>query len=169
MSDRPSALERLTSALSSSDLSFDPDHRTDLDYLVAAGIAASRNGAVALPLMNIQLASRPSDLHAAYEAVLVMVKRMNVKKAWGLAQHSVHAVALNALSHHVDPTCPHCQGRKYELQDGAPVLSVKHCKHCRGTGRRPIQKKHQEQINAVIATLEQIDSTTERAVARLVR
>jgi len=169
MSERPSALERLSTAMSSSDLTFDPVHRTDLDYVAALSIASLRHSAAAAPLMRVHLANSPAALKTAYQSVLSLVKRMNLKKNWRLAGHSMHAVALNALSHHVDPTCPHCQGRKFELMDSSPTLSTKVCRHCHGTGKRPVQKKHRDQINAVIAALEQIDSITERAVARLVR
>lgn len=169
MSDKPSAFERLSTALNSSDLTFDPDHRTDLDYVAALGVASHRLSSVAGPLMRLHIASSPAALNSAYESVLALVRKFNAKKNWRLAKHGLHAVALHALSHHVDPTCPACHGRKFELQEDSPVLSTKLCRSCHGTGRRQVQKKHRDEINHVIAVLEQIDSTTERAVARLVR
>lgn len=169
MSERAGAFERLSVALGSSDLTLDPNHRGDLDYILALGVASHRHSAVSGPLMHAHIAGRPEDLKAAYKAVLGLVKRMNLKKGWRLAGHGMHAVALHALSHHISPVCTHCHGRKFELQDGAPALSAKVCKACHGTGRRPVQKKHRDQINAVIAALEVIDSATERAVGCLVR
>lgn len=169
MSDRPGALERLSVAVASTDLTFDPNHRNDLDYIAALGLATLRHSAAASPLMRLHLASSPAALKTAYRSVLALVKRMNAKKGWRLAGHSMHAVALQALSHHVNPVCPVCHGRKFELQEDAPVLSHKACKACHGTGRRPVQKKHRDAITQVIAALETIDSVTERAVARLVR
>lgn len=169
MSDKPSVFERLSVAVGSSDLTMDAIHRGDLDFIVALGISSSRNGAVASSLMRLHLASTPAALKAAYASVLNLVKRLNAKRNWRLAGHSMHAVALQALSHHIVPVCNHCHGRKFELIEGAPALSAKACRHCHGTGRRPVQKKHREHIEAVIAVLEGIDSTTERAVARLVR
>lgn len=169
MSEKPTALERLSVAMSASDLTVDVNHRGAVDYIAALAIAGTRHSAVASPMMRVHLAGRPDDLRAAFAAVLGLVRRLNLKKGWRLAGHSMQAVALHALSHHVDPTCPHCHGRKFELLEGSPTLSTKICRHCHGTGRRPVQKKHRDQINAVIAALEQIDSVTERAVARLVR
>jgi hypothetical protein len=169
MTERPSAFERLSTALNSSDLTFDADHRTDLDYVAALGLASHRVSSVGAPMMRLHVASSPGALRAAYQSVLGLVKRLNMKRNWRLAGHGMHAVALHALSHHVDPTCPACQGRKFELQESSPVLSTKLCRHCHGTGRRPVQKKYRDQINHVIAALETIDSVTERAVARLVR
>lgn len=169
MSDRPSPLERLSSALNSSDLTFDADHRGDLDYVAALGIAASRHGKVASPVMRVHYANSPGDLNSAFRAVVSLVKRFNAKRNWRLNAKSVQVVALHALSHHVDPVCQHCHGRKFELLEGSPTLSAKACRHCHGTGRRPVQKKHRDQIEHVIAALENIDSVTERAVARLVR
>ena len=169
MSERPSVLERLSTAMGSSDLSMDMIHRGDLDFIVALGIASSRHSAVAGPMMRLHLASTPAALRGAFQSVLGMVKRMNAKKNWRLNTRSLQVVALNALSHHINPICPACHGRKYELIEGAPALSATACKVCHGTGRRAVQKKHRDQINQVIAALETIDDITERAVARLVR
>lgn len=108
-------------------------------------------------------------LKGAFQSVLNMVKRLNAKKNWRLNSRSIQVVALQALSHHIVPVCNHCHGRKFELIEGSPALSAKMCKHCHGTGKRPVQKKHRDYINQVIAVLEQIDDVTERAVARLVR
>lgn len=169
MSERPSAFERLSVAVGSSDLTMDTIHRGDLDFIVALGIASSRNGAVAGSLMRLHLASTPAAMKTAYASVLALVKKFNSKKNWRLSGRSMQVVALQALAHHIVPVCQHCHGRKFELIEGAPALSAKACRHCHGTGRRPIQKKHRECIEMVIAALEQIDSVTERAVARLVR
>lgn len=169
MSERPSAFERLSVAIGSSDLTADPVHRGDLDYIVALGFASARHSAVAGPLMRLHLASSPGALKVAFQSVLGLVKRMNAKKNWRLNTRSIQVVALQALSHHVNPVCPHCHGRKFELMEGAPALSAKACKACHGTGKRPVQKKHRDYINQVITALEQIDDVTERAVARLVR
>lgn len=169
MSERPSAFERLSVAVGSSDLTMDTIHRGDLDFIVALGIASSRNGAVAGSLMRLHLASTPAAMKTAYASVLALVKKFNSKKNWRLSGRSMQVVALQALAHHIVPVCQHCHGRKFDLIEGAPALSAKACRHCHGTGRRPIQKKHRECIEMVIAALEQIDSVTERAVARLVR
>jgi hypothetical protein len=166
---RPSALERLSSAVNTTDLTVDADHRTDADFIIALGIAGSRHSRVASPMMRLHVNGTNTNLRAAFESVLSLVKRLNAKRNWRLAGRSVDTVALQALSHHVNPTCPRCHGRKFELQDGTPVLSTKACLSCFGSGRRTVQKKFREEISHVISTLEQIDSTTERAVARLVR
>lgn len=169
MTDRPSAIERLSAALNSSDLTLDVNHRGDLDFVLALGIAASRHGKVASPVMRVHYAKSPGDLNSAFRAVVSLVKRFNAKRGWRLNAKSTQVVALQALSHHVDPVCPHCHGRKFELLEDTPTLSTKICKHCHGTGRRQVQKKYRDQINYVISVLESIDEVTERAVARLVR
>lgn len=169
MSDRPSTLERLSTALSSSDLSVDADHRGDVDFIVALGMAASRNGSVAAPLTRLHLAGSATELKSTLRSVTGLVRRMNAKRNWRLNGQAVHTVALQALAHHIVPVCQVCQGRQFELQKGAPVLSTRICKACHGTGRRPIQKKHRDQVTQVISALEMIDNLTERAVARLIR
>lgn len=168
-SNRPSALERLSTAINSSDLTVDADHRTDADYIISLGIAGSRHSKVASPMMRLHLSGTNTSLKAAFDAVLSLVKRINAKRNWRLNGQSLTAVSLQALSHHVSPTCTCCKGRKFELQDGTPVLSTKPCRVCGGSGRRPVQKKFREEINHVVTALESIDDVTERAVARLVR
>ena len=169
MTERPSPLERLSTALNSSDLTVDADHRGDVDYVLALGFASAHHSAVAAPMMHVHLTGTHSALHTAYDAVLAMVKRLSAKRNWRLNAQGLQAVALQSLSHHVSPSCEACHGRKFELQDNAPVLSTRVCRSCRGTGRRPVQKKYRDEINFVIAALERIDSVTERAIARLVR
>lgn len=169
MSSRPSALERLNVAMSSSDLTLDFNHRTDWDYVVALGIAEARNNKVAGPLMRLHTTTSRLALKDAYKAVESLARRMDAKGNWRLNGPALRVVAERALAHHIAPVCPHCQGRGFELQENAPVLSAKACKHCHGDGRRPVQRKHREEITKLIAVLEAIDSMTERAVARLVR
>lgn len=167
--DRPSAFERLSTAVHTSDLTVDAEHRTDADYVIALGIACSRHSAVASPLMHLHLSGTNTNLRAAYNSVLSLAKRLNAKKGWRLNGRALDTVAMQSLSHHVSPTCPHCHGRKFEVLEGTPTLSAEACKRCHGTGRRPVQKKHREQIQQLITVLESIDEVTERAVARLVR
>lgn len=169
MSERPGVFERLSTAVHTSDLTVDPDHRRDADFVIALGLAGSRHAKAASHLMRLHLDGTHTSLKAAYHSVLALAKRLNAKKAWRLNGKALHAVALQSLSHHVSPTCTHCHGRKFEVLEGSPTLSTEACKHCHGTGRRPIQKRHREQIQQLIAVLESIDEVTERAVARLVR
>lgn len=44
-------------------------------------------------------------------------------------------LAAVVLHHWLDPVCPACQGRKFQLAKGAPSLSVKVCGTCQGVGR----------------------------------
>lgn len=169
MSSRPSALERLGVAMNSSDLSLDFDHRTDLDYVMAAGVAEARNPAIASALLHLHTTTSRLALKDAYKAVEALVRRIDAKMNWRLNGQAIRTIAERALAHHIAPVCPHCQGRGFELQENSPVLSAKACKHCHGDGRRPVQRKHREEITKLIGILESIDAMTERAVSRLVR
>ncbi|MBU3577525.1 hypothetical protein [Polynucleobacter sp. UK-Kesae-W10] len=169
MSERPKALERLSVAMSSSDLTLDFEHRTDLDYVVALGIAEARHSRISGPLMRLHTTTSRLSLREAYHSVDQLTRRMNVKLNWRLSGDGIRAVAERSLAHHIAPACPHCSGRGFEMQPSAPVLSTKACSHCHGTGKRPVQKKYREEIKRIVSILEEIDSSTERMVARLVR
>ena len=86
MSERPTAFERLSIAVGSSNLTMDTIHRGDLDFIVALGIASARNGAVASSLMRLHLASTPAALKTAYASVLGLTKRFNSKRINGLGR-----------------------------------------------------------------------------------
>lgn len=169
MTNRPSTLERLSVAMSTSDLTLDANHRGAADYIIGLGVSAMRNGDVAGTLMHLHASRSAVTIKRAYEQVLGLVKRMNAKRGWGLTPAGVKDVAARALAHHTSPACEPCGGRGYELQPGAPVLSDRQCLVCRGTGRRPIHKRHRAEIEQVITTLELIDDVTERAIAKVVR
>ena len=169
MTDRPSIMERVSVASNSGNLTLARDRRGDADWILALGIAGLRNGGTEAPLTRLHATASRVTLRTAVEKVERLVRRLNAKAGWKLAGSEVREVSEKALAHHIAPACQHCGGRRFELQENAPVLSGRACRHCHGTGRRPIQKKLREQIATVISALEEIDSRTESAVARLVR
>lgn len=46
--------------------------------------------------------------------------------------------AVGVLIWWLDHTCPHCHGLKFEKVQGAPSLSARACRYCRGSGETPI-------------------------------
>lgn len=167
--EKPSQLERLARARSTSDLTMDLERHRDVDVLIAAGIAESRNGLASAPLSRMYLASSRSSLRRAFESVHALVLRMSGRRRWGLTDDELKVVAKQATMHHIAPACPACSGRGYEVHEGAPVLSGKICKPCRGSGKRPIQKRLGQEITQVVGVLENIDAVTASAIARLLR
>lgn len=163
-----SALERLAVAMSSKNLTLD-DTRRDVDYIIAAGISASWHGPVASSLLRLHASTSMTDLKVASASVQGLVAKLNTRRNWGLTPAQVEAVASKALAHHVTPACLACGGHGYELVPGTPTLSSVACASCHGTGRRPVQKKLRNEIQQTIGVLENIDSVTQAAVARLVR
>ena len=168
MSDRPTTHERLIRAVSSTNLSLDPERRGDADYIVALGLAARATSPAASALMRLHLAGTPADFSQARQAVIRLVEQLGIRKDWPDTVDR-RAVADLALAHHLWPACPSCLGRGYELIPGTPHLSAVSCRHCHGTGRRPVQRRWRDEIRDAIASLEQIDVITTRAVSRLIR
>lgn len=58
------------------------------------------------------------------------------------------------LAHLADDICDACDGRGYELMEGAPVLSDSLCVVCAGTGRKPLKGEAEKALVEVIAGLE---------------
>lgn len=166
--DRPSRLERLATAVATSNLTLDLERRTPVDHVIALGMA-SRTSSVTSDVLHLYMVGSPETWHAAKASVLSVVRDLNAKKRWGLDERSLDKVATDALLMHINPTCSHCKGRGYLVQPGTPSLSHKACPHCKGDGRRPLNKKLRTQIAATLSSLERIDSITEAAVSRILR
>jgi len=160
--------ERLLAAFTGTDLSVDTERRTDADYLIALGLAQQRAGRASGAAMRLQLTCA-DDYRKARDLVRDLAKKLNAKRGWRLTMAHAGHVGELALAHHVFPACPACDGRGREKPEGAPYLSGNICRPCHGTGKRPIQRRHQEQIRQVIEALEQLESLTEYHVRRFLR
>ena len=163
---RPSPLERLTTAMSTSDLTMEHHRRRDVDYILASGMAQARTQSAT---GGLHMISTRRGLRRAFDSVLALVVRLNVKRSWRLTEDELKVVTKQAVMHHVAPACLSCQGRGWEVAEGAPALSGRICKPCRGSGKRPVQRKMHDEITQVIGVLESIDQVTEDAIVRLLR
>lgn len=168
MTDSVTRLERLATAVSSLNLKLDLERRMSVDHVIALGIA-SRKSDVTSKLLHLFIDRNHETLRTALEAVKEIVRRLNVKREWGLSDGDIGKVAAHAISLHINPVCSHCKGRGYHQVAGTPSLSHRACDHCKGAGRRQINKKLRTPIAATIASLEHIDSITEAAVGRYLR
>lgn len=164
--NRPGVRERLMEAFSADDLSIDTRRRTDADYLIALGLAGQQPGRSAA-MLRLQAGGDAGQVREARRAVLALVWKLNTKHNWRLSAVNIERVALAALTHHINPTCPACDGRRYELVPGTPHLSATPCARCAGTGIRPIQRKHHDCIRDTLERLRQIDAVTTGAVRKL--
>lgn len=165
---RPGVRERLMEAFSADDLSIDTRRRADADYLIALGLAGRQPGRSAA-MLRLQAGGDAGQLREAKRAVLALVWKLNTARNWRLSGANVQRVALASLAHHIDPTCPECEGRRFQNVPGTPHLSATPCARCGGTGIRPIQRKHSDHIRDVLERLRQIDAVTTGAVRKLLR
>jgi hypothetical protein len=164
--DKPTVLERLHSAIQSSDLTLRPRGVGDADHLVALGLAAKEAGAAAGELMFLHIGGTQTGYRRARDAVLGLARKMNGVRNWRLNAANTHRAAELALAHHVNPACPHCHGRGKLVAEGTPFLTANLCKHCHGTGKRRVQRKLHREITELIEALARLDRTTESSVAR---
>lgn len=150
---RRGPLERLASAFGSSDLALRPRGAGDADVLVASGLTALQLGPVASTLIVLHSGHTQGNYRAALVQVQKMVRFRGQKLGWRLNKAAAHRVGELALAHHLHPACPHCKGRGKLAAEGTPYLTANICTHCRGSGERPIQRKHHEQIDEMVRLL----------------
>ena len=165
--DGATVVERLNIARQSSDLSLDPRHRKDADYLTAAGVVAGRRK-IGGALMRLH-DRKQSSLLKTVDEISILVWGLNRSLNWRLNTKSIELVAQTALAHHIDPTCKHCKGQCYSLIPGSYIKSTDKCVHCDGTGRHPLPRRHRHAIEYLIAELEAADNDTESAVQKVMR
>ena len=165
----PTSVERLATAVNSKDLGLYRDQRSDADILIAFALASREYGALSGSLTSLHASGTQLAYQRALRFVYAMTVKANMLQQWRMNRESLARVADLALRHHVNPTCPHCKGRRWTPVPGAPALSAHPCQHCKGTGIRKVQKNMRRQIEHIIAALERVDSLTESSVKRRTR
>ncbi len=136
--------ERYVRATNSRDLSIDFNRRTDADFLLAAGYAASGNAAGSLALRFYRLGVKGdksairdlSDIAGAW--LLGRSMRKGRKKLRGVEAKDL---ATRTLFYWADPVCKPCNGLGHPLMPNSPVINYGHdCPVCHGTGKYPIHR-----------------------------
>jgi hypothetical protein len=165
--EAPTTLERLSRAFSSDDLTL-RESRCDLDLIIALGWSAFAAGRHAPAFLRLAFDNDHGAFREARGAALAQAKRMNQRKGWRVTKVSeLVTIADCALALYINPTCPHCQGRKLTLIPGTPHLSGRQCPHCHGSGRRPIPAWRRREISDLLSRIEDlqhaaIDATRKR-------
>lgn len=141
--ERPGIEEQYSQATTSSNLRCEADKRSAADILIASGMSGSRIGGALMRLHSeynrggvprhsatatdhILMIGRLTSWHTVLEAVTAQAERWDIERPG--------KVALAVVTHFLDSTCPHCEGRGKDRIKGTPNLSGKNCKHCQGTG-----------------------------------
>lgn len=164
--ERRGHIERLQTATQSRDLRMQHG-RSDVDYVLAAGLVARRTGQCAT--QQLRTVASASELRRARSEVVTLARAICQARRWRLPEGAIAQVAEAALAHHVDPVCKHCHGQKFRLIPGTPVKSDRACQHCHGTGQHPIPRKHRDEIATVLSALREMDDRVEQGITALMR
>lgn len=135
--------ESYTSATTSSNLRCEPDKRTDLDVLIAAGCTPGILGAALMRLRSEFDSSSEKQARTVTDAILLMGKLKSLPRVLDALQEWARLRGLDApnrlaqavVAHWLDSACQPCHGRGHELIPGTPHLG-RTCKACKGTGKR---------------------------------
>jgi hypothetical protein len=161
--EKPDTLERLATAMGSRDLSVRRS-TSDIDYIIALGMTAVSISPAASAMVNLHLAQNPTAYREAERAALAIARALNLKRRWKLRVRELVTITGTALKYHICPVCPHCYGRKLEVVPNTPVLSMKVCRHCHGTGKRPLPLQRGREIQEIVQALENIERVAEDAI-----
>ena len=155
--------ERLSWAMQPGDLRLRADKKMGrAEYLIALGYAGIHHR-VASKLYRLIYSPTSTDYAEALKAVECVVSHLAVKRRWTTKPHNYKKIAGNALKFILQPACPVCEGRGYDVIEGTSRLSDRVCNHCHGTGRRRIDTR---QLSEVITELERFEEITLSAVRR---
>lgn len=171
--DRPPGLaERYASATESSDLTPRMDRRCDADYLLAAGIAASKDPrkALALSAYKLGLSGGTTGLYEVVSAIdgwLLM--RLARGGARPMSRPARQALLTDALQWWICPVCHYCDGRCFVAWEDAGRLSTVECEACHGTGQRALQVPgaHRAHAEHIIGELDRLVALIHADMARL--
>lgn len=144
LNDTPRTTEEAyVSATQSSNLRCEPDRRTDVDVLIAAGCTPGILGGALMRLHSEYDGTAKPAAMTATEALLLMGKLKSLPRVLQALEDWARLRGLDApkrlaqavIAHWLDARCQPCHGRGHELIPGTPSLG-RACKVCRGTGKR---------------------------------
>jgi hypothetical protein len=141
--DRVRLDERYASATRARDLSASNEHRTDADYLLAAGYAAqkNRNGEAALMAYRMKITGDRASKGIIVDLLMDRMIGKTVRGKHRLAKVDrprARRITETVLNWWANDNCEACTGRLMEPIPGTPHLSANFCKACAGGGKRPI-------------------------------
>lgn len=148
--------EQYTCATQSSNLRCEPDKRTDLDVLIAAGCTPGILGAALMRLHSEFDSSSEKQARTATDAILLMGKLKSLPRVLQALEDWARLRGLDApkriaqavVAHWLDARCQPCHGRGHEQIPGTPSLG-RACKSCKGTGKRkePMGEAGRQMLN----------------------
>ena len=170
MSETKTIYERLSAATVSGDLSQCAERVADVDYLTAAGVAGSRYGLGGAAL-RLDLTQDRNDLGPAILATMQLVGEIASKRGWSMHAQKRKRIAYAVLLHYLSPACPECKGRGMigVDRDKPGEYRPRVCSACDGSGKRPIQRKHQREIREVLYIFERRKEIIEGTIRKLMR
>lgn len=157
LNDTPRTTEEAyVSATQSSSLRCEPDKRTDLDVLIAAGCTPGILGAALMRLHSEFDSSSEKQARTATDAILLMGKLKSLPRVLEALEEWAALRGLDApkrlaqavVAHWLDAQCKPCHGRGHEQIAGTPSLG-RTCKACKGTGKRkePMGEAGRQMLN----------------------
>lgn len=156
MTDSPTIQERYTRITGTSDLTVHGGKRCDADILLAAGFAAARDARGALALDAYRLSAQ-ADMQSLARLLPAMDDMLNRYLSRGgrrpMAKAARRALVLAILQWWAHPVCSYCEGRGFDLLEGAPQLGTSTCHACAGTGVTPLGRIVPAQLEGLAAWL----------------
>lgn len=129
-------LEKLVSAFHARSL-MDRRQECDLHRVGAAGMAARRQP-LAMAVYELRY-RQPLDLARVVEVAVALTNQVEKQaklQRWRLRRHhDAQRVVAVVLRWWLADVCPACEGRRFEVVSGTPMLSDRHCHACGGTGK----------------------------------
>ena len=153
-------LDRIASAETSSDLSHKP-HGCDVDVLKAIALACIRNPAY-MAVYRVKYANdkknltNVKDMPAAKEIFILWARKSMVRRK--IIATGASRLGCKILTQWIDDTCRPCNGLKYTTLDSAPVLSIKPCQACSGTGKTPIKAQSAQTLEVCFDVIDRADA-----------
>lgn len=192
--ERPSILERYSSATNSSNLKLNPNRQGDADLMILAGWCNDSLGASLVRLKtefdSVRAQLRGSANDSATEKMLVLMglntlrstkdilgqvaKARAARTGFARPAPDIHRLAGRVLDIFLDPNCSKCDGRGFtgggRHEESGPQII---CRPCGGTGKRRghVGKDDEERrfADGLLADIESKASGFEQKLARRAR
>lgn len=147
-------LDLVAKAETSKDLSH-REYGCAVDVLGAVGMSAIHDPGM-LAIYRVKYLADLADLQKAKSTFILWARRAMIRRGVNPAKAS--RLGVQILIEWIGDVCQHCQGRGYPKIDDAPMLSIKPCDKCGGSGKNPI-KGHGADREVILDVMERADDS----------
>ena len=156
-------LDMVAGAETSSDLRH-KEHQCAIDIVGAVGMAAIQNSEH-LAIWRVKYLNDIADIPAAKRIFILWARRSMMRR--DVDASGASRLGTQTLTAWINDVCQTCNGLKFMITEGTPILSTKVCQKCQGTGKNPVKADSVTNLDIMFELIERADAAIYSAQGKI--